>query len=71
MSNVSEVSQSEAPPGDFALYLGTSHVGTIASHNAVSKLLMCQCSYGMNDVVATELGASWFTAAGRQAFVPE
>ena len=65
------VSPADTQPGDFALYPDTSHVGMIVGRNAVVKLLVRYCSYGMSNVVVTELGASWFTAAGRQIFVPE
>ena len=68
--NLTAVSQAEAQPGDFALYPDNSHVGLIVGRNAVGKLLVCHCSYGMNNVVVTEFAASGFTDVGRQPLVP-
>ena len=68
--NLTAVSQAEALPGDFALYPDASHVGLIVGRNEAGKLLVCHCSYGMNNVVVTEFAASGFTDVGRQALVP-
>lgn len=68
--NLTAVSQADALPGDFALYPDASHVGMIVGRNAAGKLLVCHCSYGMNNVVVTEFSASGFTAVGRQPLVP-
>ena len=56
--------------GDFALYPDAFHVRMIVGRNAAGKLLVCHCSYGMNNVVVTEFAASGFTAVGRQPLVP-
>ncbi len=64
------ISQAEAMPGDFALYPDASHVGLIVGRNEAGKLLVCHCSYGMNNVVVTEFVASGFTDVGRQPLVP-
>ena len=56
--------------GDFALYPAASHVGLIVGRNEADKLLVCHCSYGMNNVLVTEFSASGFTVVGRQAPVP-
>ena len=63
-------SQAEAMLGDFALYPDVSHVGMIVGRNEAGKLLVCHCSYGMNNVVVTEFAASGFTAVGRQPLTP-
>lgn len=55
-------------PGDFALYPDASHVGMIVGHNGLGKLLVCHCSYGMNNVVATEFAVSSFIIVGRSKF---
>ena len=68
--NLTAVSQAEALPGDFALYPDASHVGLIVGRNEAGKLLVCHCSYGMNNVVVTEFAASGFTDVGRQPLVP-
>ena len=68
--NLTAVSQADAMPGDFALYPDASHVGMIVGRNAAGKLLVCHCSYGMNNVVVTEFAASGFTDVGRQPLVP-
>lgn len=68
--NLTAVSQADALPGDFALYPDASHVGLIVGRNEAGKLLVCHCSYGMNNVVVTEFSASGFTAVGRQPFLP-
>lgn len=59
------ISQSEAQPGDLAFYPDDSHVGIIVGRNAVGKLLVCHCSSGSNNVVVTEFTASGFTTVGR------
>ena len=65
--NLTAVSQAEALPGDFSLYPDASHVGLIVGRNEAGKLLVCHCSYGMNNVVVTEFAASGFTDVGRTA----
>ena len=70
VGNATAVSLADAMPGDFALYPDASHVGLIVGRNEAGKLLVCHCSYGMNNVVVTEFAASGFTAVGRQPLVP-
>lgn len=41
-------------------------MGMIEGHNKAGKLLVCHCSYGMNNVVVTKFAVSGFTAVGRQ-----
>lgn len=59
----------DALPGDFALYPGASHVGMIVGRNEAGKLLICHCSYGLNNVAVTEFIASGYTNLGRQSLV--
>lgn len=59
------ISQSEAQPGDLAFYPDDSHVGIIVGRNAAGKVLVCHCSSGSNNVVVTEFSISGFTAVGR------
>ena len=70
VGNATAVSLADAMPGDFALYPDASHVGMIVGRNATGQLLVCHCSYGMNNVVVTEFVASGFTDVGRQPLVP-
>jgi hypothetical protein len=56
-------------PGNFAPYPDATHVGLIVGRNAAGKLLVCHCSYGMNNVGVTEFSASGFTAVGKLSFM--
>lgn len=47
-SNLTEVSQTAAQPGDITLNNGASHVGIIVGRDSSGKLLVCHCSYGQN-----------------------
>lgn len=69
VSNVVAVSQAEALPVDFALYLDASHAGMIVGRNEAGKLLVCHCPYGLNNVVVTKFAASGFKVLGRQILV--
>lgn len=60
-----DISQSEAQPGDLAFYPDDSHIGIIVGRNEAGKLLVCHCASGQNNVVVTEFTASGFTAVGR------
>lgn len=64
-TNLTEVTQANALPGDIALYPDNSHVGMVVGRNSSGKLLICHCSSGHNNVVVTEYAASGFTALGR------
>uniref|UniRef100_UPI002624C9F9 C40 family peptidase n=1 Tax=uncultured Oscillibacter sp. TaxID=876091 RepID=UPI002624C9F9 len=59
------ISQTEAQPGDLAFYPDDSHIGIIVGRNEAGKLLVCHCASGQNNVVVTEFGASGFTVVGR------
>lgn len=60
------ISQTEAQPGDLAFYPDDSHIGIIVGRNEAGKLLVCHCASGQNNVVVTEFGASGFTVVGRR-----
>ena len=62
--NLTEVSQSEALPGDIALNADASHVGIIVGRNEAGSLLVCHCSSGQDNVVVTEFGISGFEKVG-------
>jgi len=64
-TNLTEVTQAEAQPGDMALYPDASHIGMVVGRDSAGKLLICHCSSGRNNVVVTEFAASGFTALGR------
>ena len=64
-TNLTAVSQTDALPGDLALYPDASHVGMVVGRNGAGKLLVCHCSSGQNNVVVTEFTASGFTVVGR------
>ncbi len=64
-TNLTEVTQAEAQPGDIALYSDASHVGMVVGRDSAGKLLICHCSSGQNNVVVTEFSASGFTEIGR------
>lgn len=64
-TNLTEVTQANAMPGDIALYPDNSHVGMVVGRNSSGKLLICHCSSGHNNVVVTEYTTSGFTALGR------
>lgn len=64
-TNLAEVTQADALPGDMALYPDDSHIGMVVGRDGAGKLLICHCSSGNNNVVVTEFIASGFTALGR------
>lgn len=64
-TNLVAVTESQALPGDLALYPDSSHIGMVVGRDADGKLLICHCSSGANNVVVTECSSSGFTAIGR------
>lgn len=64
-TNLTEVSQANALPGDMALYPDASHIGMVVGRDRTGRLLICHCSSGRNNVVVTEFAASGFTVLGR------
>lgn len=66
-TNLTEVSEDEALPGDLALYPDASHIGMVVGRDSTGKLLICHCSSGANNVVVSDCIASGFTSIGRPA----
>lgn len=64
-TNLTEVTQISALPGDLALYPDDSHIGMVVGRDSSGKLLICHCSSGNNNVVVTEFTVSGFTVLGR------
>ncbi len=64
-TNLTEVTQVSALPGDIALYDDASHVGIVVGRNSAGRLLICHCSSGQNNVVVTEFAAAGFTVLGK------
>lgn len=64
-TNLVEVTQADALPGDMALYPDSSHIGLVVGRDSTGKLLICHCSSGNNNVVVTEFTTSGFTVLGR------
>lgn len=66
-TNLTEVSEDEAMPGDLALYPDASHIGMVVGRDSTGKLLICHCSRGANNVVISNYITSGFTSIGRPA----
>ncbi|MCI9403650.1 MAG: C40 family peptidase [Oscillospiraceae bacterium] len=66
-TNLTEITQAEALPGDMALNADASHIGMVVGRDSVGRLLICHCSSGANNVVVTEFTTSGFTDLGRPA----
>ena len=64
-TNLSEVPENEALPGDMALNADASHIGLVVGRNSAGRLLICHCSAGANNVVVTGFEAGGFTVLGR------
>lgn len=62
-SYCTDISWSEAQPGDLVFYPGDTHVGIVGGRDADSNLLIVHCSGGANGVVIT--GSAGFTVAAR------
>ena len=60
-----DISASEAQPGDLAFFPDDSHVGIVVGRSDSGGLLVCHCSYSQNNVVVTDYTATGFTALGR------
>ena len=64
-TNLNEVTEADALPGDMALNADASHIGVVVGRDSTGQLLICHCSAGANNVVVTEFEASDFIALGR------
>lgn len=62
-SYCTDISWSEAKPGDLVFYPADVHVGIVGGRDADGNLLIVHCSGGANGVVIT--GAAGFTAVAR------
>ena len=68
-SYCTDISWSEAVPGDLVFYPGDSHVGIVCGFDADGNVQIIHCASGQNNVVVT--GQSGFTSIARPAFYSE
>ena len=69
-SYCSNISWSEAVPGDLAFYPGDSHVGIVCGFDTSGNVQIIHCASGsLNNVVVT--GKSGFTTVGRPSYYSE
>ena len=68
-SYCTDISWSDAQPGDLVFYPDNSHVGIVGGRDANGELLIIHCASGYNNVVIT--GASGFTSIGRPVYYTE
>ena len=65
-SYCTEISWSDAQPGDLVFYPGDSHVGIVCGFDGNGNVLIIHCASGYNNVVVT--GKSGFTSIGRPTY---
>lgn len=65
-ANSTNISWSEAIPGDVVFYPGDSHVGIVCGFDANGNVLIIHCASGYNNVVVT--GQAGFTTITRPRF---
>lgn len=65
-ANSTNISWSEAIPGDVVFYPGDSHVGIVCGFDANGNVLIIHCASGYNNVVVT--GQAGFTTVTRPRF---
>ena len=63
------VSWSDALPGDLVFYADDSHVGIVCGYDSVGNILVIHCSGGQNGVVVT--GREGFAVAARPDLFPD
>ena len=68
-SYCTEISWSNAQPGDLVFYPGDSHVGIVCGFDGNGNVLIIHCASGYNNVVVT--GKSGFTSIARPIFYHE
>ena len=68
-SYCTDISWSDAQPGDLVFYPDNSHVGIVGGRNANGELLIIHCASGYNNVVVT--GLEGFTSIGRPQYYAE
>ena len=64
-----DISWSDAQPGDLVFYPDNSHVGIVGGRDANGELLIIHCASGYNNVVIT--GKEGFTSVGRPQYYGE
>ena len=64
-----DISWSDAQPGDLVFYPDNSHVGIVGGWDANGELLIIHCASGYNNVVIT--GLEGFTSIGRPQYYAE
>ena len=65
-SYCTDISWSDAQPGDLVFYPGDSHVGIVCGFDGNGNVLIIHCASGYNNVVVT--GKSGFTSIGRPTY---
>lgn len=65
-SYCTDISWSDAQPGDLVFYPGDSHVGIVCGFDGNGNVLIIHCASGYNNVVVT--GKSGFTSIGRPEY---
>lgn len=68
-SYCTDISWSDAKPGDLVFYPDNSHVGIVGGWDANGELLIIHCASGYNNVVIT--GLEGFTSIGRPQYYAE
>ena len=68
-SYCTDISWSDAQPGDLVFYPGDSHVGIVCGFDGNGNVLIIHCASGYNNVVVT--GKSGFTSIARPVFYHE
>ena len=68
-SYCTDISWSDAQPGDLVFYPGDSHVGIVCGFDVNGNVLIIHCASGYNNVVVT--GKSGFTSIARPIFYHE
>ena len=65
-SYCTNISWSQAQPGDLAFYPGDSHVGIVVGYDEAGNVQIIHCAYSANNVVVT--GKSGFVSVGRPLY---
>ena len=68
-SYCTDISWTDAQPGDLVFYPDNSHVGIVGGKDANGELLIIHCASGYNNVVIT--GKEGFTSIGRPRYYAE
>lgn len=68
-SYCTDISWTDAQPGDLAFYPDNSHVGIVGGKDANGELLIIHCASGYNNVVIT--GLEGFTSIGQPQYYAE